>query len=160
MAYRGDYDLRQHQQLSNKNLEYIDKKTQEKFLPVCIEPSFGVERTILALIQSVYRYDEENKRVYLAFPTAVAPHQYAVSPLIANKPELVKTARQVFDTLQAKYGRVIWDDHSNIGKRYRRQDEIGTPWCIVVDFQTLEDGTVTRRDRDTLEQVRIKITEL
>ncbi len=160
LAYRGDYDLRQHQKLSNKNLEYVDKHTQEKFLPVCIEPSFGVERTILALIQSVYRRDDANQRVYLAFPPAVAPHKYAVSPLVANKPDLVKKARQIFQILQAKYGRVVWDDHSNIGKRYRRQDEIGTPWCIVIDFQTLEDETVTRRDRDTLEQVRVKFSEL
>lgn len=160
LAYRGDYDLKQHQQLSGKSLEYIDKKTQEKFLPVCIEPSFGVERTILALLQSVYRSDPKNQRVYLAFPPEIAPHQYAVSPLISNKPELVKKARLVFEILQAKYGRIIWDDHNNIGKRYRRQDEIGTPWCIVVDFQTLEDGTVTRRNRDTLEQTRVKIDDI
>lgn len=160
LAYRGDYDLRQHQELSGKNLEYVDKNTQEKFLPVCIEPSLGVERTFLALMQSVYRQDKTNQRIYLAFPPAIAPNRYAVSPLVANKAELVQKARQVFQILQTKYGRVVWDDHSNIGKRYRRQDEIGTPWCIVIDFQTLEDGTVTRRDRDTLKQVRIKISEL
>ncbi len=160
LAYRGDYDLRQHQELSGKSLEYVDKNTQEKFLPVCIEPSLGVERTFLALMQSVYRQDKTNQRVYLAFPPEIAPNRYAVSPLVANKAELVQKARQVFQILQTKYGRVVWDDHSNIGKRYRRQDEIGTPWCIVIDFQTLEDGTVTRRDRDTLKQVRIKISEL
>ena len=160
LAYRGDYDLKQHQHLSGKSLAYVDKKTKTKFLPVCIEPSFGVERTILALLHSVYRRDESNKRIYLAFPPAVAPHQYAVSPLLANKPELVREARRIFQILQAKYGRVIWDSHSNIGKRYRRQDEIGTPWCIVIDFQTLEDGTVTRRDRDTLEQIRLKVDKL
>ena len=160
LAYRGDYDLKQHQALSGKNLEYIDKRTREKFLPVCVEPSFGMERTILALLQSVYRHDEKNERVFLAFPPQIAPCQYAVSPLVANKPELVAKARQVFDLLQAKHGRVVWDDHSNIGKRYRRQDEIGTPWCVVIDFQTLEDGTVTRRDRDTLEQVRQPIEQI
>ena len=160
LAYRGDFDLKQHQALSGKSLEYIDKQTQEKFLPVCVEPSFGMERTVLALLQSVYRRDDKNKRVFLAFPPQIAPCQYAVSPLVVNKPELVAKARQVFDLLQARHGRVIWDAHSNIGKRYRRQDEIGTPWCIVIDFQTLEDGTVTRRDRDSLEQVRQSIEQI
>ena len=160
LAYRGDFDLKQHQALSGKNLEYIDKRTQEKFLPVCVEPSFGMERTVLALLQSVYRRDDKNGRVFLAFPPQIAPCQYAVSPLVVNKPELVAKARQVFDLLQARHGRVIWDAHSNIGKRYRRQDEIGTPWCIVIDFQTLEDGTVTRRDRDSLEQVRQPIEQI
>ena len=160
LAYRGDFDLKQHQKLSGKSLEYIDKQSKRKFLPVCIEPSFGVERTVLALLQSVYRKDEKNQRIYLAFPPQIAPCQYAVSPLVANKQELVLKARQVFEILQSKYGRVAWDDHSNIGKRYRRQDEIGTPWCIVIDFQTLEDGTVTRRDRDTLEQVRLAVDEI
>ena len=160
LAYRGDFDLKQHQQLSGKSLEYIDKQSKRKFLPVCIEPSFGVERTVLALLQSVYRKDEKNQRIYLALPSQIAPCQYAVSPLVANKPELVLKARQVFEILQSKYGRVVWDDHSNIGKRYRRQDEIGTPWCIVIDFQTLEDGSVTRRDRDTLEQIRLAVDEI
>ena len=160
LAYRGDYDLRQHQDLSKKSLEYIDKQTQEKFLPVCIEPSFGVERTILALLQSVYRRDEVNGRTYLALPADLAPNQYAVSPLLSNQPQLVQKARQVFEVLQAKYGRVVWDDHGNIGKRYRRQDEIGTPWCIVIDHQTLEDGTATRRNRDDLVQTRIQPEKL
>lgn len=160
LAYRGDFDLKQHQQLSGKSLEYIDKQSKRKFLPVCIEPSFGVERTVLALLQSVYRQDEKNQRIYLAFPPQIAPCQYAVSPLVANKQELVLKARQVFEILQSKYGRVVWDDHSNIGKRYRRQDEIGTPWCIVIDFQTLKDGSVTRRDRDTLEQIRLAVDEI
>ena len=160
LAYRGDFDLRRHQELSGKSLEYVDKRSQEKFLPVCVEPSFGMERTVLALLQSVYRRDDKNDRVFLAFPPRIAPCQYAVSPLVANKPELVAKARRVFEALQDKYGRVIWDDHSNIGKRYRRQDEIGTPWCVVVDFQTLEDGTVTRRDRDSLEQVRLPAEEI
>ena len=160
LAYRGDFDLKQHQQLSGKSLEYIDKQSQRKFLPVCIEPSFGVERTVLALLQSVYRKDEKNQRIYLAFPPQIAPCQYAVSPLVANKQELVLKARQVFEILQSKYGRVVWDDHGNIGKRYRRQDEIGTPWCIVIDFQTLEDGSVTRRDRDTLKQIRLAVDEI
>ena len=160
LAYRGDYDLKQHQRLSGKSLEYVDKRTQAKFLPVCIEPSFGVERTILALLQSAWREDTGNKRTYLALKPEIAPYRYAVSPLVANKPELVGKAREIFRILQAKYGRVVWDDHSNIGKRYRRQDEIGTPWCVTVDFQTLEDGTVTRRERDTLEQSRQAVADL
>ena len=160
LAYRGDFDLRQHQQLSGKSLEYVDKESRRKFLPVCIEPSFGLERTVLALLQSVYRRDEANQRVYLALPPELAPHRYAVSPLLANKGELITEARRVFDLLQGKYGRVDYDGRGNIGKRYRRQDEIGTPWCIVVDFQTLKDGTVTRRERDSLEQVRLKIDQI
>lgn len=160
LAYRGDYDLRQHRETSGKSLSYVDKKTQEQFLPVCVEPSLGVERLILALIQSVYRHDQANQRTYLAFPPAVAPVSYAVSPLVSNKPALVKKARQIWQVLQEKHGRVMWDDHGNIGKRYRRQDEIGTPWCVTVDFQTLEDETVTRRDRDSLKQERLKVSQI
>ena len=160
LAYRGDFDLRQHQRLSGKSLEYTDKQSHRKFLPVCVEPSFGLERAVLALLQSAYRQDEANQRVYLALSPELAPHRYAVSPLLANKKELVAEARRVFDRLQGKYGRIDYDGHGNIGKRYRRQDEIGTPWCIVVDFQTLEDGTVTRRDRDSLEQVRLKVDQI
>ena len=160
LAYRGDYDLKQQQNLSGKSLAYIDKQTQAKILPVCIEPSLGVDRILLALLQSAYRRDRENNRIYLAFKPEIAPIQYAVSPLLSNKKELVAKARQVWLQMQEKYGRVAWDDHGNIGKRYRRQDEIGTPWCLTVDFQTLEDGTVTRRDRNTLEQVRVEINKL
>ncbi|HRQ86674.1 MAG TPA: His/Gly/Thr/Pro-type tRNA ligase C-terminal domain-containing protein, partial [Candidatus Saccharibacteria bacterium] len=95
------------------------------------------------------------KRVYLAFPEHLAPVKYAVSPLLKNKPELVEKAQEVYEILKAKYGNVAWDDNGNIGKRYRRQDEIGTPHTVVVDFTTLEDGTVTVRDRDTTEQKRM-----
>ena len=160
LAYRGDYDLKQHQQASGKNLSYIDKRTQQPFLPVCIEPSLGVERLILALLQSAYKYDQSQQRWYLALPPEIAPLRYAVSPLVSNKPALVKKARQIWQVLQQRYGRVIWDDHSNIGKRYRRQDEIGTPYCITVDFQSLKDQTVTCRDRDTLKQQRCQIDQL
>ncbi|MCY3804632.1 MAG: glycine--tRNA ligase [Candidatus Saccharibacteria bacterium] len=160
LAYRGDYDLRQHQDLSGKSLEYIDKKTQSKFLPVCIEPSIGVERLLLAVLQSAYKVDKENKRVYLALPAGLAPIKYAVSPLVNNKADLITKALTIFKNLQAKYGCVVWDDHGNIGKRYRRQDEVGTPACIVIDFQTLEDDTVTVRSRDDLQQKRLKISAL
>ena len=154
LAYRTDYDLKNHQQKSGKNLEYTDKKTKTKIVPHCIEPTFGLERTILALICSAYTEDQANQRVYLAFAEPVAPFLYSVSPLLRNKPELVEVARKVYRLLKDKYNRVNWDDHGNIGKRYRRQDEIGTPWCVVVDFDTLNDGTVTVRNRDTLEQTR------
>lgn len=155
LAYRTDYDLRNHQEHSSKSLEYITKDTHEKLIPHCIEPTFGVERTILAILCSVYKEDSKNNRAYLALPESIAPVLYCVSPLLKNKTELVQKAQAVYKVLQSKYGRVMWDDDGNIGKRYRRQDEIGTPWCIVVDFDTLEDGTVTIRHRDTLKQTRV-----
>ena len=116
----------------------------------------------MAALCSAYREDEQNgeKRIYLALPDHLAPVRYAVSPLLKNKPELVEKAREVYKALNAKHGRVMWDDNGNIGKRYRRQDEIGTPECVVIDFDTLEDGTVTVRNRDTTEQTRVKIEEL
>ena len=154
LAYRGDYDLKNHQAQSGKNLSYICKDSQRKIIPHCIEPTFGVDRSILAILVSAWRRDEANQRTYLALPDNLAPVLYCVSPLLKNQPELVQKARLVYQTLQAKYQRVFWDDHSNIGKRYRRQDEIGTPWCLVVDHQTLQDETVTQRDRNTLEQIR------
>ena len=116
----------------------------------------------MAVLSEAYREDEINggKRVYLALPEHLAPVRFCVSPLLKNKPELVEKARQVYRTLKAKYGRVMWDDNGNIGKRYRRQDEIGTPYCVVIDFQTLEDGTVTVRDRDTTDQKRVQVADL
>ena len=128
-----------------------------------IEPSFGVERALMAVLSSAYREDEQNgeKRIYLALPEHLAPVLYAVSPLLKNKPELVEKAREVYKMLSAKHpGRVMWDDNGNIGKRYRRQDEIGTPHCVVIDFQTLEDNTITIRNRDTTEQTRVEIESL
>ena len=162
LAYRTDFDLGNIQQASGKSMEYTIKGTTEKFVPHVIEPSFGVERALMAVLVSAYREDEQNgeKRVYLALPEHLAPVRFAVSPLLKNKPELVEKAREVYDLLKQKYGAVMWDDNGNIGKRYRRQDEIGTPHCVVIDFDTLEDGTVTIRDRDTTEQKRVKIEEL
>jgi glycyl-tRNA synthetase len=127
-----------------------------------IEPSFGLERAIMAVLTSAYTEDEVNgeKRVYLKLSENLAPVKYAVSPLLKNKPELVEKAREVYAALKKKHGAVMWDDNGNIGKRYRRQDEIGTPYCVVIDFDTLEDGTVTVRDRNTTEQKRVKIDEL
>ena len=162
IAYRTDFDLMNIQRVSNKSMEYTVKGTNIKFVPHVIEPSFGVERALMAVLSDAYREDEQNgeKRVYLALPEHLAPVRFAVSPLLKNKPELVEKAREVYAQLaKANPGRVMWDDNGNIGKRYRRQDEIGTPYCVVIDFQTLEDGTVTVRERDTTEQRRVKVEE-
>ena len=163
IAYRTDFDLMNIQRASGKSMEYTVKGTNTKFVPHVIEPSFGVERALMAVLSGAYREDEQNgeKRVYLALPEHLAPVKFAVSPLLKNKPELVEKAREVYASLaKANPGRVMWDDNGNIGKRYRRQDEIGTPYCVVIDFQTLEDGTVTVRERDTTEQRRVDVNEL
>ena len=163
IAYRTDFDLMNIQRASGKSMEYTVKGTNTKFVPHVIEPSFGVERALMAVLSGAYREDEQNgeKRVYLALPEHLAPVRFAVSPLLKNKPELVEKAREVYTQLaKANPGRVLWDDNGNIGKRYRRQDEIGTPHCVVIDFQTLEDGTVTVRERDTTVQRRVSISEL
>ena len=163
IAYRTDFDLMNIQRVSGKSMEYTIKGTNEKFVPHVIEPSFGGERALMAVLSSAYREDEQNgsKRVYLALPEHLAPVKFAVSPLLKNKPELVEKAREIYANLSKKNpGRVMWDDNGNIGKRYRRQDEIGTPHCVVVDFQTLDDDTVTVRERDTTEQRRVKVEEL
>ena len=163
IAYRTDFDLMNIQRTSGKSMEYTVKGTNTKFVPHVIEPSFGVERALMAVLSSAYREDEQNgeKRVYLALPEHLAPVKFAVSPLLKNNPELVEKAREVYAQLaKANPGRVMWDDNGNIGKRYRRQDEIGTPHCVVIDFQTLEDDTVTVRERDTTEQRRVRVGEL
>lgn len=162
LAYRTDFDLSNIQRESGKNMEYRDKNTGETFIPHVIEPSIGVERLFLAVLSNAYTEDEVNgeKRIVLKLAENLAPFRFCVSPLLKNKPELVKKAKEVYDLLRKKYGNVTWDDSGNIGKRYRKQDEIGTPKCVVIDFDTLEDGTVTVRDRDTTNQVRIKISEL
>ena len=160
LAYRTDFDLGNIQRVSGKSMEYRVKGSNESFVPHVIEPSFGVERALMAVLVSAYREDEQNgeKRIYLALPEHLAPVKYAVSPLLKNKPELVEKAREIYAKLSKENpGRVMWDDNGNIGKRYRRQDEIGTPKCVVIDFQTLEDGTVTVRDRDTTEQERVTL---
>ena len=159
LAYRGDYDLKQHQQASGKDLMYRPKDGGKPFLPHVIEPSFGVERLVLAVLSSAYAEDEQGgeKRVYLKFDASVAPIKVAVFPLLKNKPELVKKAKEVYKMLKDELGDVVWDDNGNIGKRYRRQDEVGTPYCVTIDFETLENNTVTLRNRDTTEQQRIKI---
>jgi glycyl-tRNA synthetase len=171
IAYRTNFDLTNHMQSSGAKLEYFDEDTKEKVIPHVIEPTFGVERTILALLASAYREDEQNgeTRAYLSLKPEMAPVVCAVSPLLKNRPELQEKAREIFGMLKKEFGRVMYDDNGNIGKRYRRQDEIGTPWCIVVDFDTLGNGDnvnpdwrdmVTVRDRDTGNQERVKISEL
>lgn len=163
LAYRTDFDLSNIQRVAGKSMDYIVKGTNEKFIPHVIEPSFGVERALMAVLSTAYTEDEVNgeKRIFLKFPEHLAPVKYCVSPLLKNKPELVAKAREVYDLLKKKYGNVMWDDNGNIGKRYRRQDEIGTPYCVVIDFDTIEnDGLVSVRDRDTTEQKRVSVQEL
>ena len=162
IAYRTDFDLMNIQNNAGKSMEYTIKGTNTKFVPHVIEPSFGVERAVMAVLSAAYAEDEVNgeKRIVMRFPEHLAPVKYSVSPLLKNKPELVEKAREVYQILKKKHGNVMWDDNGNIGKRYRRQDEIGTPHVVVIDFDTLEDNTVTIRDRDTTEQTRVNISEL
>ncbi len=163
LAYRTDYDLGRHSASSGVDLIYMDEETKEKFTPHCIEPSFGVDRTVLAVMSDAYTEDElgGEKRVYLKFNPKVAPVKIAVFPLLKNKPQLVDKAREVYQILKKEFGNVMFDDNGNIGKRYRRQDEIGTPYCVTVDFETVEkDSMVTVRNRDTGEQERVQIDNL
>jgi glycyl-tRNA synthetase len=163
LAYRTDYDLTKHSEASKVDLSYFDEESKERFTPHCIEPTFGVGRLLLAVISDAYTEDElgGEARAYLKLSPKVAPVIAAVFPLLKNKPELVGKAREVFGMLKKEFGRVVFDDNGNIGKRYRRQDEIGTPFCVTVDFDTIEkDNTVTVRHRDTGDQERIQIDEL
>ena len=156
LAYRTDFDLKNH------GLQYFDEESGERFTPHVIEPSFGVDRTVLAVLLSAYTEDElgGEPRTYLKLPKAIAPVRAAIFPLLKNKPELVSKAREVYALIKKEIPNVEFDDNGNIGKRYRRQDEIGTPYCITIDFDTLEDDTATLRDRDTGKQERIKISGL
>lgn len=163
LAYRTDYDLKKHQEASGKSMAYMPKGGGEGFIPHVIEPSFGVDRLILAVLTAAFTEDEVNgeKRMYLKLPKEMAPVKVAVFPLLKNKPELIEKANQVYDTLKKEVaGNVTFDDNGNIGKRYRRQDEIGTPHTVTIDFQTLEDDTVTVRSRDTTDQKRTKVSDL
>jgi len=165
--YRGDYDLTQHQKFSGVDLSAYDEETKEKFIPHVIETSVGVDRTILMLLADAYDEDEMNneKRVVLRFSPRVAPVKAAVFPLLRNRPELVEKAKEVRKELKKVHYAIAWDDNGNIGKRYRRQDEIGTPFCITIDFDTLGESpelkdTVTLRHRDTGEQERLSIPKV
>lgn len=161
LAYRTDFDLRNHTEKSGVDLQYQDMETNRKFIPHVIEPTFGMDRSVLAVLMDSYSQDEVTGkvRVVLKMKPVLAPYKTAVFPLLANKPELVELARKVYLDLQKDF-MVAWDERGNIGKRYASQDEIGTPLCITVDFQSLEDQTVTIRDRDDATQQRIAISEL
>lgn len=193
LAYRTDFDLKNH------GLKFFDEEKKEDFIPHCIEPTFGLDRIILALLSETYTEDElggdsnskaelatpvaeqsslrgaavQEKRIFLKISTDLAPIKIAVFPLLKNKPQLVEKAQEIYKKLKAPTSRdatagrgkgcqlkAVFDDNGNIGKRYRRQDEIGTPYCVTIDFQTLEDETVTIRDRDSGNQERVKIEEI
>ncbi|MEK7579823.1 MAG: glycine--tRNA ligase [Patescibacteria group bacterium] len=157
IANRTDFDLKTHSKHSGKDLSYTDD-SGENFIPYVIEPSAGVDRLALAFLCDAYYEDKD--RIVLKLHPKLAPYKVAVFPLLANKPELVKKARQVYKDLKTTGLNVAWDDRGNIGKRYYSQDEIGTPWCVTIDHQTLEDDTVTVRDRDTTKQERVLISDL
>ena len=156
LAYRGDFDLKNHK------LDYLDEEVKNKIIPHVIEPTFGVDRAFLALLLSAYSEDNlgNEPRVFLKLKPTLAPVKVAIFPLLHNKPELVKKAREIYANLKQEIPNIVFDDNGNIGKRYRRQDEIGTPFCVTVDFDTPQDDTVTVRDRDTGTQERVKVTEL
>lgn len=163
MAYRTDFDLGNIQRVSGKSMEYRPKDGSAPFVPHVIEPSFGVERAVMAVLTSAYWYDEANERTVLKLPYDLAPIKIAVCPLAKNNPELVAKARSVYESLKREIGSVVWIDSGNIGKNYRKMDEIGVPYVVTVDFETLEGDTkdtVTVRSRDTTEQSRSKIINL
>lgn len=157
IANRTDYDLKTHSKFSGKDLSYTDPETNESYYPYVIEPSVGVSRLFLALL--IDSYKEEEKRVVLALKPRLAPIKVAVFPLVSNKPELMDKAQAVYRMLKKLFV-TAWDDRGNIGKRYLSQDEIGTPFCITIDYDTLKDDTITVRDRDTTKQERIDISQL
>lgn len=162
LAYRTDYDLSAHMKGSNQNLAMADREGEPAIVPHVIEPSLGVDRTVLAVLVSAYTEDDMGgePRVYLKLAPRIAPVKAAVFPLMKNKPELVEKAREIYSALKMEVPQIMWDDNGNVGKRYRRQDEIGTPFCITVDFDTLENNTVTVRHRDSGEQERLAIADL
>jgi glycyl-tRNA synthetase len=167
LAYRTDFDLKNHIDTSGEDLRYMDPATNERFVPHVLEPTFGLGRHLLAVLVKAYTEDElgGEPRIFLKFPPHLAPVKAAVFPLLKNKPELVNKAREIYEALKKEIPQIMWDDNGNVGKRYRRQDEIGTPFCITIDFDTLGEtaslkDTVTLRDRDTGEQTRVSTAEL
>jgi len=167
LAYRTDFDLKNHIDQSGQDLRYMDPNTNEKFVPHVLEPTFGLGRHLLAVLVKAYTEDElgGETRVVLKFPPHLAPVKAAVFPLLKNKPDLVAKAREIYEALKKEIPQIMWDDNGNVGKRYRRQDEIGTPFCITIDFDTLGEtaelkDTVTLRDRDSGQQQRVAISEL
>lgn len=166
LAYRTDFDLKRHMEMSGADLRYTDPKTNEKYLPHVIEPTFGIDRTVLITLLEAYTEEqaptaeegETDVRVVLRLPKALAPFKVAVLPL-SKKEELASVAQPLADRLRKKFA-TDYDETQSIGKRYRRQDEIGTPYCVTIDFDTLTDNAVTVRDRDTMEQVRVGLDDL
>lgn len=167
LAYRTDFDLKNHMENSKEDLSYLDQETNEKLIPHVLEPTFGLGRHVMAVLTKAYHEDElgGEKRVVLKLPPHLAPIKAAVFPLLKNKPELVAKAREIYENLKKEIPQIMWDDNGNVGKRYRRQDEIGTPYCVTIDFDTLGENpdlldTVTLRHRDTGEQERVAIADL
>jgi glycyl-tRNA synthetase len=157
--YRGDWDLKRHGEFSGTDFAYKDEKTGEEYVPHIVEYSIGLNRLMLVLLSDAYK--EEEKRVVLKLSPKVAPYKVAVFPLLANKPQLVEKAQKIFDKLKLELKtNIAFDARGNIGKRYLSQDEIGTPWCVTVDFDSLDDDAVTVRDRDTTKQERIAVDNL
>lgn len=162
IAYRTDFDLARHQEASGKDLTYFDEETKEKYLPHVIEPTFGVERSMLAVLLEAYKEGGEGREadeVVLALPKVLAPVKVAVFPLVKNKEQVAAKAREVYAELKKTFN-AEYDESGTVGKRYRRQDEIGTPYCVTIDFETLDDQKVTVRDRDTMQQERVAIADL
>ncbi|MCK5450172.1 MAG: glycine--tRNA ligase, partial [Candidatus Omnitrophica bacterium] len=161
IANRTDYDLKKHTEISGIELTYFDPAEEKKYTPYVIEPSGGVDRAVLAFLVDAYRSEivRDKKRVYLALDKRLAPIKVAVLPLLKNRPEIVEMARKIREDIKGDY-RVVYDDTAAIGRLYRRQDEIGTPYCVTVDVESLTDGQVTVRDRDTMEQQRIDASKL
>jgi len=162
LAHRGDFDLGQHSKFSGQDLSYVDPVTNKKYLPHVLEPTVGVDRLILTALDAAYTEEtlEDGERIVMKFPKEIAPIKIAVFPLLKNKEVLVDKAKEIFFNLSKSY-MCEFDDNGNVGKRYRRQDEIGTPYCVTVDFDTIEnDSMVTVRDRDTMKQERVLVSDL
>ena len=161
IANRTDFDLKQHMRLSGKDLQYFEEESKEKYIPYVIEPSGGIDRSILAFLADSYREEEVKgeKRVSLALHKSLAPIKAAILPLLKNRPEIVELAKSIREDLR-KHFKVMYDDTASIGRLYRRQDEIGTPYCITVDVDSLSDKKVTVRDRDSMKQDRIAVSKV
>ena len=159
IAYRTDFDLKSHAKYTGVDFSYTDLISGRKFIPHVIEPAVGINRVFLMILCDSYKKDVKNKRLYLSLKPFLAPYKVAVFPLVRNNKEIVKKSREVFNNLKGHFS-AIFDDRGNIGKRYFAQDEVGTPWCVTIDYDSLKDNTVTIRDRDTTKQKRIKISEL
>jgi len=161
LAYRTDFDLKNHMEKSGVDLRYFDQDTGKKFIPHVIEPTFGMDRSLMAVLVDSYAEEKQNgkERIVLKLKYQLAPYKIAIFPLLANKEKLISKARKIYETLSKSFN-CVWDDRGNIGKRYFSQDEIGTPWCVTVDFDSLDDSMVTVRDRDTMKQDRVSVDKL